>query len=206
MTSFHQEIQWYHQKVYKTHVNVQKSHSSLQFNLKKNTLRNVKSISHCNDESVEPASSTEAIFDITGNFGTVQSWSKPIFPFQYMSSIAHPIALLMGEVKICATVFFVGNLILNNFWSKHFSILLVLLAAFGPKRTYFLFSAYYFKNDKSLVPPSSRHAPSKFFVGNLILYNFCLKQFSIRSIILEAFSPKKNLLLNSSTRQMFGAS
>ncbi len=31
-----------------------------------------KSINHCNDESVEPTSSTEAIFDIIGTFGTVQ--------------------------------------------------------------------------------------------------------------------------------------
>ncbi len=38
--------------------------------------------------------------------------------------------------------------------------------------------------------------PIEFFVGNLILYSFCLKHFSIQSIILEAFSPKKNILWN----------
>ncbi len=42
------------------------------------------------------------------------------------------------------------------------------------------------------------------FVRNLILYNFSLKHFSIQSIILEAFNLQKNLLFNSSTRQMFG--
>ncbi len=37
-----------------------------------NTLWNIKKISNFNDESVEPASSTEKIFDIIGIFGTVQ--------------------------------------------------------------------------------------------------------------------------------------
>ncbi len=31
----------------------------------------LQSISHYNDESVEPTSSTEAIFDIIGTFGTI---------------------------------------------------------------------------------------------------------------------------------------
>ncbi len=35
-------------------------------------LCNINSISHCNDESVELTSSTKAIFNITGTFGTVQ--------------------------------------------------------------------------------------------------------------------------------------
>ncbi len=56
----------------KIQVNVQKSHLSLQYNFKKNTLWNIKSISHCNDESVEPTTSTEAIFDIIGTLGTIQ--------------------------------------------------------------------------------------------------------------------------------------
>ncbi len=30
-------------------------------------------LSHYNDESAEPTSSTDAIFDIIGNFGTVQA-------------------------------------------------------------------------------------------------------------------------------------
>ncbi len=42
-------------------------------NYKKNTLWNITSISHCNDESVEPTGSTEAIFDIIGMSSTVQS-------------------------------------------------------------------------------------------------------------------------------------
>ncbi len=50
----------------KLHVNVPKSHLSLQYNFKRNTLRNIKRISHCNDESIEPTSSTESIFDIIG--------------------------------------------------------------------------------------------------------------------------------------------
>ncbi len=33
---------------------------------------NIKRISHCNDESVEPTGFAEAIFDIITTFGTVQ--------------------------------------------------------------------------------------------------------------------------------------
>ncbi len=62
----------YHQKFKKIHVNAPKSHLSLQYNFKKDTLWNIKRISHSNDESVEPTSSTEVIFYITGTFGTVQ--------------------------------------------------------------------------------------------------------------------------------------
>ncbi len=58
-------------EILKNNVNVPKSHLCLQYNFKKNTLRYIKSISHCNDESVEHISSTEAIFDIIGTFGTV---------------------------------------------------------------------------------------------------------------------------------------
>ncbi len=43
------------------------------------------------------------------------------------------------------------------------------------------------------------------FVENLILYNFCLKHFSIQSVLLAAFSPKMNLLFYSNTWQLFGA-
>ncbi len=46
------------------HVNVPKSHLFLQYNFKKNTLWNIKSIDQCNDESLEPSNSTEAFFDI----------------------------------------------------------------------------------------------------------------------------------------------
>ncbi len=74
----------------KIHVNLPKSYLSLQHNFKKNTLWNIKSISHCNDESVEPTSFTEAIFDIISTFGTIQPLSEPTFLFQYMSSVGHP--------------------------------------------------------------------------------------------------------------------
>ncbi len=59
-------------KSIKIHVNVPKFHLFSQYNFKKNTLWNIKSKSHCNDESVEPTSSNEAIFNVIGTFETVQ--------------------------------------------------------------------------------------------------------------------------------------
>ncbi len=49
-----------------------KSPVSLQYNFKKNTLRNIQSISHYNDESVKLTSSTEAIFNIIATLSTIQ--------------------------------------------------------------------------------------------------------------------------------------
>ncbi len=59
-------------EIKKIFVNVPNSHLSLQHNFKQNTLWNIKKINNCNDESVEPTSSTEAIFYIIGTFGTIQ--------------------------------------------------------------------------------------------------------------------------------------
>ncbi len=122
LTNFLQGIQLYHQKFKKMHVNVLKSHLSLQYNFKKNTLWNIKNISQCNDESLEPTSSTESFFDRIGTCGTVQPKSEPTFPFQYMSNVGRPITPLLGEMKIYVHYVFVGNLIFNNFCLKHFSI------------------------------------------------------------------------------------
>ncbi len=90
LVSFHQGIQGYHQKFKKIHVNVPKSHLSLQYNFKKNTLRNIKRISHCNDKSVKPTSFTEAIFVIISTFSTVLRYSESTFLFSCMSSVGHP--------------------------------------------------------------------------------------------------------------------
>ncbi len=50
-----------------------------------------------------------------------------------------------------------------------------------------------------LLGGDKTYVPTTFFVGNLILYNFCLKHFSIKSVLLAAFSLKVNLLPHSST-------
>ncbi len=65
--------------ILKIHVNVPKFHISIQYNLKKNTLWNIKRINHYNDESVERF--IEAIFDIIGTFGIIQPSSEPTFLF-----------------------------------------------------------------------------------------------------------------------------
>ncbi len=52
-------------------------------------------------------------------------------------------------------------------------------------------------------------ASTEFFVGNLILHNFRLKDFSAQSILFAAFSPKVNFLIsvpyNISKTEIFGA-
>ncbi len=71
-----------------------------------------------------PIASLKQFFVIIDTFGTVHSWSKLTYPFQDMSSVGHPPppSYTPREDKDAPTVFFVRNLILNNFWSKHFSI------------------------------------------------------------------------------------
>ncbi len=85
LTSFQREIQWYYQKFKKIHVNVPQSHLSLQCNFKRNTLWNNESISHCNDESVEPTSSNEAIF----NIGNRYFWHPSALKRTYFSIPEH---------------------------------------------------------------------------------------------------------------------
>ncbi len=114
LISFHQGIQRYHRKFKKIYVNVPKSHLSLQYNFKKNTLWNIKKISHSNDEFVEPTSYTEAIFDIIGTLGTVQPWNELTFLFQYMSSVWQPVAPLLREIKICIHCTFCNKIL---FWT-----------------------------------------------------------------------------------------
>ncbi len=51
--------------------------------------------------------------------------------------------------------------------------------------------------------------PLEYFVGNLILRNFCLKYFSIQSVFFRVFSSKLNFLIlmhyNISKMQIFKA-
>ncbi len=71
------------------------------YNFKKNILWNIKTISQCNDESLEPTTTSESFFNIIGTSRTVQLKSEPTFPFQYMSNCARDITPLLGEMKIC---------------------------------------------------------------------------------------------------------
>ncbi len=66
LTSFHEGIQGTIRNLKKIHVNVLKSHLSSRYNFKKNTLWKIKSISHCNDESLEATTSTKAFFVTVG--------------------------------------------------------------------------------------------------------------------------------------------
>ncbi len=63
--------------------------------------------------------------------------------------------LKLGEIKTCAHCIFCRKFNFEQLLIEAFFNIIVLLAAFSPKRIYFLISVNYFKNGKSLVPPSS---------------------------------------------------
>ncbi len=124
-----------------------------------------------------------------------------------------------GRQRYACTEFFVVNLILQNFYSKHFSIKSVFFTAFSPELNLLFRSKYSIIFKKLQIFGALqlhswgryRYAFTEFLVGNLILQNFYLKHFSILSIFFAAFSLKANVLLCSKDiiifkkLQIFGA-
>ncbi len=99
LTSFHQGIQWYHQKFKRISVNVPKSHLSLQYNFKKNTFWNIKSVNYCND-NLRTHQLDWSSFRYNRYF-----WLCSALKWTYFSIPVHvkhwaPLAPPLGEIKI----------------------------------------------------------------------------------------------------------
>ncbi len=82
-------------------------------------------------------------------------------------------------------------------------------------KVFFPFYCFIFQKKQIFVSPQlhswerQTYASTEFFVGTIILRNFCLKYFSIQSIFFAACSPKVNFFIlvhyNVSKTQIFGA-
>ncbi len=80
----------------------------------------------------------EVFFDIISSFGSTQPESESTFPFSTLQYLKHdnlwsPQLHSSQKKTYASTGFFVGNLILNNFYLNHFLIYSALFAGFDLK-------------------------------------------------------------------------